>query len=327
MKNKVLQRTAAVALLLMMPTTAYAEDAPVKITSAQAIKGTQAVAIGAFTVGFIFESVDNGKATGGLIGAFGGATKAKSILVGVTPETMQAVTDAAYADFTAQLAAQGFTVADTAAMFESAEFQKVKTVPTPHEVKVQLEKSKGKATYFKPTALPGLMLFPGDITASGFGGFGGAMSAGMNQYHVTMYTKSANQSVIDVVYLIDFSQLKRPGAFSFGGLQVNSGMAVVDEYSKLTLVNPAGKSATILVKQPVAVEGDFASKEDTTKGAGLQTAANVLGGIAAAGGLGGMMFGKSKTFTFTAKDSYRDGAIKAATLTNAKLVQQLVALR
>jgi hypothetical protein len=64
------------------PTVAWAgDDAPVKVG---AVKGASQVAIAAFNVGFIFRSTDQTKASGGLMGAFGGATKAKSSLVGVT---------------------------------------------------------------------------------------------------------------------------------------------------------------------------------------------------------------------------------------------------
>lgn len=89
------------------------------------------------------------------------------------------------------------------------------------------------------------------------------------------------EGVIEVMYLIDFSQLKRPAAFSFGGLQANSGIAVVDDYSKLPLVAPTGKTATITItiNQAVAVEGDFVAKQDTTKSAGIQKAANIASGV------------------------------------------------
>ena len=331
--NKTLQAWAvgaAMATMLAHPVAALADDAaPLKISSEASIKGTQTVVVGAFNVGFIFSSIDNTKTTGGMIGAFGGTTKAKSELVGVTPAMMQAITDAAYADFQAQLAARGFTVADAAGMFAHADFARVKMMQAPYEASIQLDKkSNGKATYFKPSALPGQFMLPGDITASGMSGIGLNMSMGTNQYGVTQYSKAAGQSVIDVVYLIDFSDVKRPGAFSFGGgLNVNSGMSVVDDYSKLNLVNTAGKTATIIFKEPVAVEGDFAAMEDTTKGGGVQKAANILGGLAAAKGFGGLKFGKTKTFTFTAKPDYEQGAIKAATLANTRLVEQLAALK
>ncbi|GAA4001372.1 hypothetical protein GCM10022211_10320 [Sphingomonas humi] len=296
--------------------------------SAGAAKGTQSVTVGAFNVGFIFESVDSGKATGGMIGAFGGTTRAKSMLVGVTPAMMQAITDAAYADFQAQLKARGFTVADHAQLFAAPDFGRVKAMAAPYEANVRLDKkSNGKATYYKPTALSKQFMLPGDIESSGMSGMGLTMAAGTNQYVVSQFAKSSGQAVIDVVYLIDFSELKRPGAFSMGGLQISSGMAVVDDYSKLKLVSPRGGVTAITVDQPISVEGDFASKQDVTKDAGLQKAANVAGGVAAAFGFGGMRFGKSKTFNFTAKPEYEAGALKAATLANARLLDQLAALR
>ncbi len=78
---------------------------------------------------------------------------------------------------------------------------------------------------------------------------------------------------------------------------------------------------------PVAVEGDFAAREDTTKGGGMQKTANVAGGVMNAFGMRGFGVGKSKTFTFTAKSEFRDGAIKAAELANGRLADQLAALK
>ena len=331
MKLKPFIAISAAALALAQPSliTAAGDDAPLKISSGQAAKGTQAVVIGAFNVGFIFSSIDNDKTTGGMIGAFGGTTRAKSVLEGVTPEMMQAITDAAYADFKTQLEARGFTVGDAAALFASPAFARVKPIASPYDAKVQLDKkSTGKASYYKAGVLPGLVMLPGDVVASGFSGMGMAMSSGYTQSGMSEHAKASGQAVIDVTYLIDFSNAKRPGAFSFGGVKITSGMSIVDDYSRMSVVGAGGKMATITLNQAVAVEGDFADMKDVTKDAGLQKAANIFGGLAAAGGFGGLKFGKSKTFAFTAKPGvYEQGAIKAATLANARLVEQLAALR
>jgi hypothetical protein len=90
--KKLLSAAAALALLAQ-PAITFAKDRePVKISGPANAKGVTSVAIGAFNVGFIFESIDQTAASGGLMGAFGGTTKAKSELVGVTPEMMQAIT-------------------------------------------------------------------------------------------------------------------------------------------------------------------------------------------------------------------------------------------
>lgn len=320
----------AMAVMPLVALPAHAQDQLLKVTSGQVVKGTNIVVVGAFNVGFIFESVDNTKATGGMIGAFGGVTSAKSELVGVTPAMMQAVTDAAYADFKAQLTAKGFTVVDAAPMFGSAAFSHVKPMASPMEASVFIDKkSKGKTDYYKPTAIPGLLMLPGDILASGLSGMGMQMSFGYTQYGMVQHAKTSGQSVIDVVYLIDFSDARRPGISSLGGgVKISSGMSVAGQFSRMSLVSPSGKIATIALKDPVAITGDFADMQDTTKGAGVQKAANILGGLAAVGGFGGLKFGKSKTYTFTAKPGlYEDTATKAARLANTHMVDQLVALR
>ena len=321
----------AATLALSLATPALAEKTPLKVVSGGAFKEIRTISIGAFTVGFIFESVDNSAATGGLVGAFGSTTRAKSELVGVSEVQMQAITDAAYADFRTQLTARGFTVSDGAGLFASPKVARIKPVATPYVVKVKLDPKKdsnGKATFFKPTALPGLMVLAGDITGSGmFSGFS-QMGIGIDtQMAYIEHARTTGETVINVIYLIDFSQVKRPGAFSFGGVAVNSGMSVVADYSRLTAITPTSKMAQLLVQTPVAVEGDFATKSDETKDAALQSAANVAGGVAAAFGVGGLSFGKSRTYRFSAKPAYQDGAIKAATLTNERIVGELVTLR
>lgn len=329
---KKLLSAAAIAALLFQPVAAFAKDQePVKISGPANAKGVTAVTIGAFNVGFIFESIDQTKASGGLMGAFGGTTKAKSELVGVTPEMMQAITDTAYTDFVTQLAAGGYTVHPAADLFGHAAMAKSKSQAVPLDINIALEKgSKGKATYFKPSAIPSLLMVPGDFLGSGMSSIGINMAAGQASMAFTNYAKDAGVGVIDVVYLIDFSQQKRPGAFSFGGLQVNSGLSVAADYSRVTLIAPGGKQSVITVKAPVAVEGEFVEKADASSGTdkALQSGANVAGGVAAAMGFGGLRFGKTRKFQFTAKPgAYEEGAAKAASLANAMLVGRLGALR
>ncbi len=329
--TKLLSAIAALALLAQPVSIAAKEQEPVKIAGPANAKGVGAVAVGAFNVGFIFESIDRTAASGGLMGAFGGTTKAKSELVGVTPEMMQAITDAAYADFTAQLATAGYTVHPAGDLFTHGALAKTKSQAVPLDINIALEKgSKGKATYFKPTALPSLLMIPGDFMGSGMSSMGINMSAGQASMALTSYAKEAGVGVVDVVYLIDFSQQKRPGAFSFGGLQVNSALSVSADYSRMTLIAPSGKQSVITIKAPVAVEGEFVEKNDATSGTdkALQSGANVAGGVAAVMGFGGLRFGKTRTFEFTAKpDNYEEGAAKAASLASELLIGRFGALR
>lgn len=63
---------AKLALFFYKPTSAAA--APLQVQSADAVRDVRWVVIGAFNVGFIFDSVDYTKASGGMVGAFGGRT-------------------------------------------------------------------------------------------------------------------------------------------------------------------------------------------------------------------------------------------------------------
>lgn len=329
--KKLLSAVALVAMLAHSPVVYAGDKEPVKISGPANAKGVTTVAIGAFNVGFIFESVDQTKASGGLMGAFGGTTKAKSELVGVTPEMMQKIADAAYADFVSQLGASGYTVIPAGDLFGHAALAKTKSLETPLDINIALEKgSKGKATYFKPSELASQFMLPGDFTGSGMSSIGINMSAGQASMALTNYAKQSGVGVIDVVYLIDFSDQKRPGFFSFGGLQVNSGLSVAADYSRMTLIAPSGKQTVVTVKAPVGVEGDFIEKNDASSGTdkALQSTANVAGGLAAVAGLGGLRFGKTRKFAFTAKPgAYEEGAAKAASLASEMMVARLGAMR
>ena len=329
--RKLLSAIAVLAMLAQTVAIAAKEQEPVKIAGPANAKGVTTVAVGAFNVGFIFESIDRTATSGGLMGAFGGTTKAKSELVGVTSEMMQAIADAAYADFVSQLTAGGYTVQPAADLFAHGALAKTRSQDVPLDINIALEKgSKGKATYFKPTAFPSLLMIPGDFLGSGMSSMGINMSAGQASMALTNYAKEAGVGVVDVVYLIDFSQQKRPGAFSFGGLQVNSALSVSADYSRMTLIAPSGKQSVITVKAPVAVEGEFVEKSDASSGTdkALQSGANVAGGLAAVAGFGGLRFGKTRKFEFTAKPgNYEEGAAKAASLASAMLIGRLGALR
>jgi hypothetical protein len=332
MRSKLVLSAAAIGLCMAAPALVWAKDeSPVKISGKDALRGASQVAIAAFNVGFIFESTDQTKATGGMIGAFGGTTKAQSKLVGVTPAMMQQVADMAYADFVQKLTAAGLTVQDPATVFTAPTLTNPHGQASPIDIGIALEKkSKGKATYVKPAALPTLIMFPGDFTGSGMSSIGLSMNAGQASYAFSNYAKASGAAVVDVTYLIDFSDQKRPGAFSLGGIDVNANLSVAPQFSRMTVLGANGKTITMTLNQPVSVDGDFIDRKDASSGTAktTQAAANIAGGLMAAMGHGGMMFGKTRKFEFDAKPgNYEQGAVKVASLASEQLVAQVVALK
>ena len=334
-KTTALVRALLSATLLIAPIAAHAETLPLKVSGQDAARGVTQVAIGAFNVGFIFKSVDSTKAMDGLVGLAQGTTRAESTLVGITPAMMQTITDAAYADFVAKLGAAGYTLQPTAALFGTP-LPHAHPETSPLDVNIVLEKkSTGKVTFVKPSAIASLYLIPGDFTGSGMSSMGLMMNTGQTAAALNQYAKTAGVGVIDVVYLIDFSQAQQKGGFS---VKVNSGVSIASNYSRATLIAPTGKQAVIKITDSIPVAGDFATMRDTTSGftKTTQTATKVLGGLSKLGvlrGMGGMggMFktgGATKQIEFDAKpENYRAGATEAASLANARIVAQLAALR
>src|SRR3546814_4237508 len=110
---------------------------------------------------------------------------------------MQAITDAAYADFVSQLTAGGYTVQPAADLFGHAMLAKTKSQEVPLDINIALEKgSKGKATYFKPTALPLLLMVPGDFLGSGMSSMGINMAARSEEH------TSELQSLMRISYAV-----------------------------------------------------------------------------------------------------------------------------
>ena len=327
---------AAAFSFFVVPLVLAKDTAPLKVSGQEAAKGVTQVAIGAFNVGFIFKSVDSTKAMTGIVGAMQGTTRAESTLVGITPAIMQTITDAAYADFTAKLKASGYTIQAPSALFATP-LPRAHPEISPLDVNIALEKkSTGKVTLVKPTALGALYLIPGDFTGSGMSSIGLNMASAQTNYALGQYAKQAGVGVIDVVYLIDFSQQQQNGGFS---VKVNSGVSIASNYSRATLIAPSGKATTIKINDAIPVAGDFATMRDTTSGLTktTQTATRVLGGLGrlggalgGGGGMGGLFKtgGSTKKIEFDAKpENYRIGAVQAATLANERIVAQLNALR
>lgn len=316
---------AAVFLAGASAQPVFAKDRePIEIKDRGAMEqGAGQVTVVSFNVGFIFESIDQTKKTGGLMGAFGGTTKARSSLVGVTPEMMQQITDAAYADFVARLVAKGFVVS-------TADFSGLSGDKGPSEESINLEKkSKGKAVFYAPSAMPLQVFLQGDVAQrKSLANFGDQGRASRNSLEVQETAKETGIPAIGVVYLIDFSDQKRPGAFSFGGsLKVNANLSIVPDYSKLTVIGSNGKKNEIVLGKPVSIDGEFIEVADATSGSEktAQAAGNIAGGVGAALGIGMPLIGKTRKFEFTANpDNYQAGAIDLAEATNELVVGAII---
>ena len=313
--------------LISVPAPILAKGNPVKVAKADAFKGVQNVVVGSFTIGFLTERTDSSKAGGGLLGGgFGGKSKARSALQGIAAADMQAITDAAYEDFKAQLTAKGYTVAPHSELLSSGAFAKAKPASVPQNFSIPFEGDKADATYFAPTELGQIVFYPGDVLVGGFGAIGAGMAQGQAQMGTANFAKSAGKGVVNVLYLIDFADSEKYGGWfrSSSAVKVKAGLAIAPGASRLTFFAPSGKVGSISLEEPVAVGGDFAEVKDTTGGTAkaVEAVSNVIGI------LGGIGSNKSRKYSFVAApDRYRTAATDAVKQANRRLVDQTAALR
>lgn len=319
---------ATLAITAAGPVQARKPADPVKVTSANTIKGTQRVTVGQFTIGFLVERKDSTKAGGGLMGGgFGGRSTVRSTLSGYTQAELQDITDAAYADFLAQLAVAGFEVADRASLAADPALTKISAEAGPREMTtITGRDDKAKVLFVSASQTAPLRLMPGDVAASGFGAMGLIMSGSQAMGAFTNYAKASGTRVLNVVYYLDFAKSDEYGGWfrSSSAVGVSGSLAMMQDQSKLSLVGPNYKTATLALAQPVAVGGDFFRKDDAMSGG--EKTANAIGNVI--GLLGGVGTNSSKKFTFTPQPgAYTAGARQLTTEANQVLVQRLAALR
>lgn len=318
----------AAAMLVVTPAQAARETEPIKVTSPKNLTGTQRVVIGQFSIGFIIERKDSTKAGGGLMGSgFGGRSTVRSTLGGYTPEELQQITNTAYDDFVAKLTAAGFEVADRAALAAAPAIARETGEAAPREfTTVTGRDDKAKVMVVGASQSAPLRIMPGDVMAGGFGAIGMNIASGRVLGAQSTYAKETGTRVINVIYYIDFANSEEYGGWfrSSSAVKVNGSLALIPDYSKLTVVAPDYKTGVLTLKDPVAVGGDFFEKEDTMSGAekASNRVANVIGFI------GGVGTNSSKKFSFTARPgAYVAGVGQATSEANAAMAQKLASLR
>lgn len=319
-----------VALMLCVTAFAGASSAnaekvkdPLKVVSEKTFKGVQRVVIGGFTLGFMIERKDRSRAGGGLMGGFGGNSSAKSILAGVSDAEFQEIADAAYQDFVRQLSEAGIEVADRAPLAAFPAYAKLKPQSAGAEISFAIEKDdKARARFFPANATGPWRMTMGDVAA----GISTSMAVGQGGVAVSQYASESGLPVLNIVYIVDFADADEyGGAFAFSSaVKVNSSIALLPVYSRLTMIAPKYKSASIELKEAVAIGGDFADKTDSTGGGAkaVETVSNVIGF------LGGVGTNVSRKYTFTVRPgAYAPMAAQAIGAANARIVTRLAGMK
>lgn len=288
-RRGVLGGGAGLAALATMGLAGTASAQSVRVDNAPAMAGVTQVVIGGFTVAFLTDRTDRARAGGGLLGGgFGGRSTARSALEGVSDIDFQQATDAAYADFLSQLGAAGYQIADRAALIEAFTKNRARPLENGLERDVILDRdSRAKARVFAPAEVGGIWLARevlGQISAPGFSGNQAAVGISMGG---TAHARATGQAVINAFYIVDFANAETYGGWfrNSSAVSVKAGLAVMPDVSKLFVYAPNGRVATVTLREPVAVGGDFGEFADATTGGqrAAELAANVIGVL---GGIG-----------------------------------------
>ena len=301
--------SAAACAALPLPALAAKAKSPVAVKNPAALAGVRQAVIGSFAVGFLTERVDRAKAGGGLMGGgFGGRSTAKSYLAGLTDADFTAATEAAYLAFLDRLGSAGITLGDRQGLIE-AYGTKVKPLPNGEERNLITGRDdKAKARVFSPAALGDpvvLMEWLGLLHGGSFD-FSFNMSVGQASMAAKTFAKTSGQPVINALLLVDFANAESYGGWfrNTSAVNVKSSLAAFPDVSQLTVFAPGGKVGQVILKEPVAMGGDYGTFEDTTGGTAktVETISNVIGF------LGGVGTNKSRKYTMTANpDRWREG--------------------
>lgn len=251
----------------------------IRVDNTAALNGVSQAVVGAFTVAFLTSRNDRAHAGGGLLGsASGGRSSARTALEGVSDADFRHATDRLYEDFVAQLQTAGFQLGDRAALLEAVRRMNGTPFDSGGQYEVILGRnSNADSRVFSPSALDGVWV-PREAMnlinlprfQAGRSGVGFAMAA-------QTYARQTQTAVVNAVYVIDFAQADALGGYFAhrSSVQVQAGLALTPEASRVFAYAPNGRVATAMVREPIAVGGDFGVFADATSGGMRATEAAV----------------------------------------------------
>jgi len=203
-------------------------------------------------------------------------------LMGVRQETLQAITDQAYADFLARLADKGYRTLDRSQLDNIDAWKKVKTMTSPNPPfdisdgniggKTFLSSDKTRKITFAPSGMPLVKTSEQNLVPYSYGKTAGKAGKPLVRAHYTIhFAYFGSETDYDIDYnAVDM--LGREGkrqtfsaSVSLGqGIQVIPGAAIeftVDEGGTFS------KSGYVSLKDPVVIGGNYGTNLDTTSSA------------------------------------------------------------
>ena len=286
-------------------------------------RGAQKVAVASFKIGFVHGKIESRKAGRGI----GGKSSAGLKLTGVEQSAMQAITDAAYADFMTRMKQAGYTVVERDTLKSQPDFAKAKPETSPQVKEASFFGDQTEITTLAPSSHGDFYWFAGEsIGDSGAGGFGfaNATTAATTQYGKT------GVKVLSVYYVIDFAGSSGSGGTFSPTSSVKVGQALtLSPGGGVSLFGGDGMVAanhfsSIKLGQPIYAEEAFGEivKTSTDTDVSVETGLNFVRTLA------GMGTSQRRDFEVRADLAQYDSlSRKLLSQANSKIVERMVSLR
>ena len=293
------------------------EKADVIDDTPKAFAGKQRVVIGDFKVGFLTHSTARAKATGGFSGGGSSNVSAVASLEGVSSDTFQQLTEAAYRDFVSDLEANGYEVVDRSTLTSHSAYKKANTREAPYEFDDSPFVMGAELVYHTPEGFD-LHMHPRDGETHGLGWSNPASA-------FADFAEKTDLPVLNVNLLVDFvNEEGVGGARDWAMVSIAPGLSITPGSSVQIIGGHSGTFSntvgSVTLGQPVYTTDGYATNvEEVTSGA--QKAGNVF---AALGGLGK----KTTAYEITADaDNYQNHTRQLLTEANDKLINHMASLR
>lgn len=270
-----------------------AKDADIKVDGASALKDVQNIVIASFKVGFVESAKQTNQAKGTFMKkGFGGKAQGNVTLQGVSAETMQSITNAAYNDFVTKLKAQGFNIVDRSTLTASSEYASMSVSTFPYEADSSgLLSEYGKTVFYQPNELGSTgVTFAGDLPVAtsgtslakfvpGLTGIKGALGA-QGDIKVANYAEKNGVALLSATYVVDFAAAGGHEGISSASIEIGQNMSVTQ--ASLKVISSGSSTfknglAHIYIGQPVQSDQEFGEVINDTSDMDvvLQEAANV----------------------------------------------------
>lgn len=299
-----------------------------------AFKEVKQIVIGSFKVGFINYNKAAEKSGGGFFSRDKESRVVlRSKLEGISPEPMQAIVDALYADFSAQLKAQGVDVLDRAALTALPAFASIGGAPSPYAVDGVSVVPQAQALYFAPTG-HNVIEFIGEANrASGLAGLasiGSKISASNASIGLQEMAEKNKLAILNVHYILNFVNAEGNGGATqkLTRVSLNQGLTVMPG-SSVSLITGydstfSTKNGNLTLTQAIASDEPFGEFAETTstieKAAGIFSMVN--------GALSGGNSTNSGEYTIKANpETYQKIALQLLKTGNTDFVSTLASLR